>query len=70
MAEYREDAEELLAAVQRVEPNVQASLQKQFLRRRWYVRVERADGEVVDYEDINHYWLERGLRVMFGGGGQ
>jgi hypothetical protein len=70
MAEYREDAEELLAAVQRIEPNAQVLLQKQFLHRRWYVRVMRVGGEVVDYEDINHYWLERGLRVMFGGGGQ
>lgn len=67
MASYQEDVQEILQAVRRVEPQVQASIRKRFWRKSWYVRVVRKGG-VTDYEDIHHYWLERGLISMFGGG--
>ena len=68
MARWLFDAEELLEAIQRCEPGVDARIHKKFLRRHWVVRVVRPWG-VVEYEDINHYWLACGIASMFGGGG-
>lgn len=65
---YREDAEELQQAILRKEPGVQANICRRFWKHEWFVRVVREDGQVADYEGVNHYWLECALLGMFGKG--
>ncbi len=67
MAQGLNDALELSAVIERCEPDATVSLHKKLWRRHWVVRVERG-GVKREYEDVHHYWLERGIRLMFGGG--
>ena len=67
MARWLVDAEECKEAIERCEPGVGVSIHKKLFRRHWVVRVVRSWG-IAEYEDIHHYWLERGIVSMFGGG--
>jgi len=61
---WKSEAEELQAMVQRHEPGVEVRLSKRWFSHRYRVVVVRG-GTRFEYQDSNHYWLERCLVETF-----